>query len=77
MRSVIVARAVEAFGFEGIKKTLSFVSCDLVVTVWRWSVPCERHVVARAGKDSYMPVRLGSGFLNKQDLAITGALLNV
>lgn len=52
MRSVIVARAVEAFGFEGMKKTLSFVSCDLVVTVWRWSIPCERHVVARAGKDS-------------------------
>jgi hypothetical protein len=29
MRSVIVASAVEAFGFEDMKKTLSFVSCDL------------------------------------------------
>ena len=50
MRSVTVARAVEAFGFEGTKKTLSFISCGLVATVWRWSIPCERHVVARSEK---------------------------
>lgn len=52
MRSVIVARAVEAFGFEEMKKTLLFFSCDLEVISRRWSIPCERHVVARVGKDS-------------------------